>query len=343
MSDFHDHHGDPDYERDRGYEWEGYRPAPPRPRRGLFSLLIVIAAVGAFCLLIWFVYTQGRRAGTEVVAPVIHADAGPTKVKPESPGGMDVPNQDRLIYERLRNDKDGGDGVEHLLPPPETPMDRPQAPPPAPAQTARADDEEAPSAAVPAAGTPAAASAPAVPAPATTPLPAPTPAPAPAQAPAQAQARVASAPVTAPVPPPSASRPAPSRPDMAKEAAKAETPKVEAAKGEAPRPAPAPALQVLTPPAASAPQAASPPPGGGGALRLQFASVPSDTQAVAEAQRIQRKHAAVLGGVALHIVRADLGAKGIYYRVQAGPLDEAQARRLCDAVKAGGDNCIPVH
>lgn len=340
MSDFHDHHGDPDYERDRGYEWEGYRPAPPRPRRGLFSLLIVIAAVGAFCLLIWFVYTQGRRAGTEVVAPVIHADAGPTKVKPESPGGMDVPNQDRLIYERLRNDKDGGDGVEHLLPPPETPMDRPQAPPPAPAQTARADDEEAPPApavGAPATGAPAAPSsaAPVTARPDAAPaqaVPAPAPAPAPAPTPAPAPARVASAPV--PLPPSSAPRPASPRPEVAK----AEAPKV-----ETPRPAPAPAPQVLTPPASPAPQAASAPPGGGGALRLQFASVPSDTQAVAEAQRIQRKHAAVLGGVALHIVRADLGAKGIYYRVQAGPLDEAQARRLCDAVKAGGDNCIPVH
>lgn len=338
MSDFHDHHGDPDYERDRGYEWDGRRPVS-RSRRGLFSLLIVIAAVGAFCLLIWFVYTQGRRAGTEVVAPVIHADAGPTKVKPESPGGMDVPNQDRLIYERLRNDKDGGDGVEHLLPPPETPMDRPQAPPPAPAQTARADDEEAapPSASGPSAAGPTGA-------PAAAPAATPPAVPAPSQATARsdaasvptvppaasAPAPVRSAPVPAPAPVPQlAPRPVPPRPEVAKaEAAKAEPPR--------PVPAPVPTAPVLTPPTSA-------PPATGGALRLQFASVPSDTQAVAEAQRIQRKHAAVLGGVALHIVRADLGAKGIYYRVQAGPLDEAQARRLCDAVKAGGDNCIPVH
>ena len=33
------------------------------------------------------------------------------------------------------------------------------------------------------------------------------------------------------------------------------------------------------------------------------------------------------------IQRADLGAKGVYYRVQAGPMKEAQAKMVCEAIK----------
>src|ERR1700761_5481910 len=33
--------------------------------------------------------------------PVIHADDKPLKVKPQDRGGMDVPNQDKLIYDSM--------------------------------------------------------------------------------------------------------------------------------------------------------------------------------------------------------------------------------------------------
>ncbi|MEA1652310.1 SPOR domain-containing protein [Nitrospirillum sp. BR 11164] len=332
MSDMHDHHGDPDYDYDPGYDWQGRRQPAPR-RRGLLSLGVVVAAVGSFGGLIYFVYTQGQRAGTEAVAPIIHADPGPTKVKPETPGGMDVPNQDRLIYDRLRADTKTDPGVERLLPPPEAPMERPTAPPPA----AQPAPQQAPQAVaqapaqVPAQAPAAQPAAPAAPPPTVLPPTTPgttapkpvTAAPVPAaKPPAQQQAAQANAPT--PLAPPTA-QPAP-QPVVPKPVAAAPV-----------TPTPKPAEKPVAPPAAAP---ASP---GGGSVKLQFASIPSEPQAEAEMQRIQRKHAAILGGLSLRLVKADLGAKGIYYRVQAGPIDEAQAKRICEAVKAAKDGCIPVH
>ncbi|MDE1146352.1 MAG: SPOR domain-containing protein [Azospirillaceae bacterium] len=318
MSDMHDHHGDPDYDYDPGYDWQGRRRPPAPRRRGLLSLAVVVAAVGSFGGLIYFVYTQGQRAGTEAVAPVIHADPGPTKVKPDQPGGMEVPNQDRLIYDRLRGDGKTDPGVERLLPPPEVPMERPKASPPPVSQPVTPEPQQ------PAATAPAPVSTQAAP----TVLPPTVGKAAPVQA------------------PPAPSSPTPPPATTAQPPAGAPTQLVP----QQPKPVPAPVAAAPKPvekPAVAAPveKPLPPPPvaAGTGSVKLQFASIPSEAQAQEELQRIQRKHAAALGGLSLRLVKADLGAKGIYYRVQAGPVDEAQAKRICEAVKAAKDGCIPVH
>ncbi|MDZ5648480.1 SPOR domain-containing protein [Nitrospirillum sp. BR 11828] len=297
---------------------------------------MVLAAVGSFGGLIYFVYTQGQRAGTEAVAPIIHADPGPTKVKPETPGGMDVPNQDRLIYDRLRADKTDP-GVERLLPPPEAPMERPTAPPasqPAPQQAAAAPAQNPP-AQTPAAQTPAAQAPSVVPPTVLPPTAAGTSTakpPAPQQAAQAPAAQVPAGQVSGNVP-----------------ATNAPTPLVPSPAQTAPQPAPQAVPKPVVAPTPKpvekpvAPPVPAPATSGGGTIKLQFASIPSEPQAEAEMQRIQRKHAAVLGGLSLRLVKADLGAKGIYYRVQSGPVDEAQAKRICEAVKAAKDGCIPVH
>src|SRR5579859_3068290 len=70
--------------------------------------------------------------------PIIHADDKPIKVKPQDRGGMDVPNQDKLIYDRMAA-KNGDQQPERLLPPPEAaqappaPEQKESAPAPAPA------------------------------------------------------------------------------------------------------------------------------------------------------------------------------------------------------------------
>jgi cell division septation protein DedD len=79
---------------------------------------------------LWFAYLQGLRqasvgsGGADV--PLIRADERPTKVKPEKPGGMEIPDRDKVIYTQKPA------AVEHLLPPPEKPMPRPTAPPAGP-------------------------------------------------------------------------------------------------------------------------------------------------------------------------------------------------------------------
>jgi len=103
----------------------------PRPRRLLTTALglLVMALFGGG---LWFAYIhQTRYSGGDVPGdqvPLIRADERPTKVKPEQPGGMEIPDRDKLIYNPSRK------VVEHLLPPPEKPMPRPAPPPPAQVQ-----------------------------------------------------------------------------------------------------------------------------------------------------------------------------------------------------------------
>ena len=45
-----------------------------------------------------------------------------------------------------------------------------------------------------------------------------------------------------------------------------------------------------------------------------------------------------LGGGSIR--RADLGAKGVYYRVRVGPLTRDAADKICAQLKSGGAECI---
>ena len=84
--------------------------------RGLITALVALVVIGVFAGGIWFAYQQGIRHGSggtgAADVPLIRADERPTKVKPENPGGMEVPDRDKLIYTQKRPT------VEHLLPPP---------------------------------------------------------------------------------------------------------------------------------------------------------------------------------------------------------------------------------
>lgn len=53
--------------------------------------------------------------------PVIRADRSMDGMKPDTPGGMEVPNRDKLVYERLRQSNTELP-VERLLPPAEKPV-----------------------------------------------------------------------------------------------------------------------------------------------------------------------------------------------------------------------------
>ena len=135
--------------------------APDVPRysrrgRRIMTGLVAIAAVLGFGVVVLYAYNKGRQEGASNAPPVIQAQEGPTKVRPESPGGMKVPDQDKEVFTRLEAEKQP-DRVERLLPPPEKPMSPPEAPAPAPEQAASV---------APAAGTPAPPKAPELPPPA---------------------------------------------------------------------------------------------------------------------------------------------------------------------------------
>jgi len=237
--------------------------------------LLTILVMAVFAGGLWFAYVEGTHhaappaptavapgAATPAAAPapataasadnipVIHADPQPIKVKPEQPGGMVVPDRDKLIY----NERPGGPPVEKLLPPPEQPAPRPTppqmaalAPPPPPPAPVVVQQEPVPPAPVPSA-------------------------------------------VRA-VPPQQAAKPHP-------------TPVVAAATEK------------------------------GGHIRIQLGSVRSAEEARDEWQRLKRLAPEQLGKLTADAVRADLGERGVYYRIEAGSFAEvAAAEHLCRELK----------
>jgi hypothetical protein len=96
----------------------------------LLPVLIVVVALGGFGGIVGYYYLAGSTGGStaETVAPLIKADQRPVRVRPENPGGMDVPHQDKEIYDRVGSRAAPPATAERLLPPPEAPMARPQAP-----------------------------------------------------------------------------------------------------------------------------------------------------------------------------------------------------------------------
>jgi cell division septation protein DedD len=77
--------------------------------------------------------------------------------------------------------------------------------------------------------------------------------------------------------------------------------------------------------------------------RLQLGSVRSEDTARQEWERIKKKNADLLGSLSATPIRADLGDKGIYYRVQTGPVaDPAEAERICGELKQRSVGCILV-
>lgn len=120
---------------------------------GLAAMLVVGGAIA------WGLSRGGART-----VPLIEADARPFKVRPDDPGGLRVPNQDELIFERSRGST-AQPPPARLAPEPEAPrIDALRAqvaqPPPvaAPAPSAPAPAAEAPPQAAPApAAAPAAA------------------------------------------------------------------------------------------------------------------------------------------------------------------------------------------
>ena len=102
------------------------RPQAAPPRRGcagrLLGAAVVIAGLG---VLGWYVYDRLLPAAGSGAVPLIEADDGPTKKRPEDPGGLVVPNQDKLVYETLDGEA-AEETVERLLPAPEEPLPQPE-------------------------------------------------------------------------------------------------------------------------------------------------------------------------------------------------------------------------
>jgi cell division septation protein DedD len=149
------------------------------------------------------------------------------------------------------------------------------------------------------------------------------------------------------LPPPEAPAPRPTAPAPVQSTAApppAPAPEAPAAK---PAPKPAPMLTpqqvaALAKPAAKPAEEAKPAAAAadGGGMRIQLASLRTPEEARDEWARLKHDNGDLLGKLTAVAVKADLGERGIYYRVEAGPLaDKATAVQLCKALKDRGLGC----
>jgi hypothetical protein len=106
---------DQDLIRDRG--------ASRRIHKAIPAIGAFIAMVG-FGAVIWYAYNQGILEGSEDAAPFLRPK-GALKTPPSSPGGVDVPNRDKYVFNAL-DQREDDQKVERLLPPAEQPKELPQ-------------------------------------------------------------------------------------------------------------------------------------------------------------------------------------------------------------------------
>ncbi|MBV9550744.1 MAG: SPOR domain-containing protein [Alphaproteobacteria bacterium] len=151
--------------------------------------------------------------------------------------------------------------------------------------------------------------------------------PAPAATPPAPKAAVAKPPVS---PPPAMKQAAtPAVPSTAANAPPRPLPGVNAATAPAPKPA-----EIVPKPAATPAPAK-------GAFVLQIGAYKSQEEADAAWRSTKARHAALLSGYGPDVQKADLGAKGTWYRLRvAGFTDHDVAASLCDRLKADGVGCI---
>jgi len=105
-------------------------------RRGTVAALVLIPVfLGAAGWAAWHYLGDLLVVEDAYDIPLVRANPGPVKVRPENPGGMQVPDQDKLVYDRMRGDENPPE-VERLLARPEPPLLPPPGTPPAPAEKA---------------------------------------------------------------------------------------------------------------------------------------------------------------------------------------------------------------
>ncbi|MEE8274976.1 MAG: SPOR domain-containing protein [Alphaproteobacteria bacterium] len=131
----------------------------PSSRRGL-KIATALVGLAALAVLAGYGYERLTSPGDDGPRDVrlVRAENTPTKKRPDEPGGMTIPNLDKLVYESLSEDG-GEEKVERLLPPPEEPLPPPAAPEPAatapsePAAAPQPEPEPQPAETVPATAT----------------------------------------------------------------------------------------------------------------------------------------------------------------------------------------------
>lgn len=296
-------------------EFKAVERKKPKRRALLFLMLVVVFGGGAAAG--WHFFGDQLMPADTDGLPVIRAVEGPVKVRPKTPGGMEIPDRDKLVYDRMKGDVEEP-RIERLLPPPEIPKT-----PPAPtaemqkemeqkvaevAETTKSDLTQA----------------------------------------AEGQSKMLPKPQKLEPGKVDLSKLAPKKSETETEALKKPEPNVivnddmmpkfvEKPKQLAPKPT---LTQSVPSPGPETSETAI----SSVAYQIQIAAVRSEDRAKSEWDRLSKKHGDLLGGYRLNVVRADLGPdKGIFYRLRAGPIaGEDVAKALCENLAKRKVGCLIV-
>lgn len=67
---------------------------------------------------------------------------------------------------------------------------------------------------------------------------------------------------------------------------------------------------------------------------VQLASIREEAEAAKHWESLKAKHGATISALQYRVVKADIPGKGIYYRIQAGPVGTTQAQDICGTLNA---------
>ena len=256
--------------------------------RSQHIFLGTVLGVGLAGIVSWFILSPDYSSVQDAEIPVVRRPQAAIKVQPADPGGMEILNQDKTVYDIVEK-KDSSDAkVENLLPPPEEPKlvladtsadSSPQA--------AKEKEVETPAIAAP-------------------------------QVTADTSAKVAN----------SADAKLQPETQTPKEEPKEEI-KIEIKQPE-------PSVVASQPKAQAQKEQAI----ANSSWQIQLISSPNKS-AMEKAWNDLSKKYAVLKGLPHEVETADLGSKGIFYRLKAGAFKErAEADKICNSIKSAGGSCL---
>lgn len=325
-----------------------YKPVSSDEGGGIRSVKLFIAATVIVGLAggAWYFVGGGSQNHDDV--PIVRAPDSPTKEKPDDPGGMNVPNRDKTVYDRVAGENTEPK-LERLLPRAEQPLDKPVQSLPLPAleepitdlsDTAKAQPDitdETPAVTVDA--QPALPEVP--PEEMANDIAEPSPAPVKIEDKNSPRALVKRAPVKAPATGQEDTPPT----QQDKEDLNAKIAEALAQDDETtapPAPAPKTSVAEVKEKPKVIPQKNTPVVQSG--YVLQLLSSKSETGVQSTWDKIKAKNSDLIGDLPVNIVKADLGPeKGIYYRLRVGPVPTGdEAKSLCSQLKKRKVGCFIV-
>lgn len=275
-----------------------------RQRGPMIGVMTVAVALFVLFAVFWSTYPRGDDAKPgDGPVPIIRADATPYKTAPDDPGGMEIPYRDSTIFETIR-EAENNTGDSRV----ESLLPPPEEPIAREQMFAGLKTEALE---------------------------------------AEDAAKIAPAPALDAGPMPVASEITDEHKGEILPEQKIAGQKVAEQKVAEIAPPPAPAVEeekaAKTEPAAGDATVKAVPNASSGTHYIQLGSVKDRSGAEAEWKKLQKEFPAQLGSLTLRVQSVDLGAKGIFYRIQGGSVAQAQAKEICTAIAAkrpGG--CIVV-